>query len=882
MSGRGVAAYRLLLRLLPRPLREAHGDEMAASIAHELTLARRRGRIAWYTVWLAAAWDVLRHAPREHWRRRHQRPRERSMSSLPADLRFAVRAFARQKGSTALILLTLVLAVAANVAVFVLLDGLFFRPFPFPDAGRLVYLNERAPKWNLEYVGINYPDYVQWRDHTSTIEAMALLMGTSVNVSDGATAERLPAAQITWNLPATLGVKPILGRTFTADEDGPRPRKVVLIDEGLWRSRFAGATDVIGKTLRLNSEGYTIVGVMPATMAFPDAARLWMPYGGDPNQSGQSYAGDGFARLKPGVTLDQARADLLRANAAVWAEHDTAHVVSPRLDALRDRFVGSFEVMGKALGAGVLLVLLIACADIAGAMLARSVFRQNELGIRLALGANGGRLVRQLLTESAVLSVAAGVLGTLLGWRVVRALVTAAADELPHWARFSLDWRAAAFAVGTVLATVLLFGLVPALQARRVDVRTSLATGGTRTSGSVPQRRLLDALVVVEVSLATVLLVGGGLLIRGYHNLVRVQPGFRIDNVADFGVVLPAVKYDAVHQHAFYARVLERLRSIPGVIDAGGITCPPLTCHWGYFMDAEHAAATRDANAPDPVILTRVATAGYFAAVGTELLHGRYFGASEGDSLGFMPLVVNESFAQRFWTTSEAAVGQRVKFRGSGQRWFTVVGVTKDVRHYGLDEPPRPGIYVPISLWGELDALRFVVHTSLSPVALFPALQRAVRQLDPELPVYQMQTMRAAVSRSLTARRTVVSALAAFAAVALVLAISGIYAVVSYSVGRRRHELGIRMALGAQRSHVLGLVVGHGVRLVVTGLLLGVPAAYLAARVLSSLLIAITPRDAVTYAVVVGLLALTGVVAAFVPARRAAGVAPSEALSESG
>jgi predicted permease len=881
MSAPGAKAYRVLLRLLPRNLRAVHGDDMVASFTEELVSARRRGRVAWAATWAAGALDVLRHAPREHWRRRHDQPRVRTMPSIGADLRFALRTFARQKGSTALVLLTLVLAVAANVAVFMLLDGLFFRPFPYPEAGRLLYLNERAPKWNLDHVGINYPDYVEWRDHTPTIESMALVMSTSVNVSDGTSAERLPAAQITWTLPATLGVHPILGRTFTADEDRPHPPHVVLIDEGLWRTRYSSAPDVIGRTMRINGEDYTIVGVMPSKTALPYEARLWLPYGGDPTQSYQAYGGDGFARLRPGVSLAQARADLLRANAAVWAAHDSAHIVSPLLEPLRDRFVGSLEAMGRALGAGVLLVLLVACANIAGAMLARSVFRQHELGIRLALGANGRRIVRQLLTESALLAVAAGALGTLLGWRAVRVLVKVAADQLPQWARFPLDWRAAAFAATGVGATSLLFGLIPALQARRVDVRSSLATGGTRSGASVPQRRLLDALVVIEVTLATVLLVGGGLLLRAYEHLLRVDPGFRVDNVASFSLALPDAKYDPVRQHAFYARLLDQMRSIPGVTAVGGISCPPLTCHWGNFMDAEHGS-TRDPGAPDPVILTRVATADYFPAIGTQLEQGRYFRTAEGDSLGFMPLVVNESFAGRFWGSTEAALGQRVRFRGGDERWFTVVGVTKDVRHYGLDEPSRPGIYVPIEVWGSLDALRFVVHTSVEPTALFPALRQAIRDLDPELPVYQLRTMEESISRSLTARRTLVAALAAFAVIALVLALSGIYAVVSYVVGRRRHELGIRMALGAQRGQVLGLVAGHGARLTAVGLVLGIPAAYAAARVLSSLLVGVSAADPVTYGAVAALLVLTGAVAALVPARRAAAVAPSEALSEAG
>lgn len=510
MSRSARRLYRLLLRLLPGDLYRAHGEEMAELFEGELAAARARGRGAALLTSLIAVWDLIRGAPREHLRRRrHCRPREHPMQAVFGDLRFALRTFSRQKGATAVILLTLTLAVAANGAVFTLLDGLFFRPFPFPSPERLVHLNERAPRWNLEYVGINYPDFHVWRQHTTSFEAMALVQPTNVNISDGVTAERVRGAFVTHDFAATLGVRPVLGRTFTAEEDRPNPPDVVVIGYGLWQTRFGGARDVIGRSFRVNSEPHEIIGVLPPQATFPGEVALWLPAGGDLAQTWQSYSWDGVARLKPGVTLAQAERDLLQAHAAIFAERDTGRVVTPFVIPLRDRFVADFRVMGGALGAAVVLVLLVACANVASAMLARAVFRQREMGIRMAIGASGQRLTRQLLTESLVLAAIAGLAGTVVGVWGVRALVASAEGVLPLWVRLGGTVRAALFGVSVVLGTAVLFGLFPSLQARRVDLRSALSSGA-RTSGSVPQRRMLDALVIVEVMLAAVLLVAGG------------------------------------------------------------------------------------------------------------------------------------------------------------------------------------------------------------------------------------------------------------------------------------------------------------------------------------------------------------------------------------
>ncbi|HTE46758.1 MAG TPA: ABC transporter permease [Gemmatimonadaceae bacterium] len=884
----GQRAYGVMLQLLPESLRDRYGDEMAEAFGEELAVARRVGRVAALGVWLRAFGDVARCAPYEHWRQRKQpRPKEQRMQSFLSDLRFAGRSFVRQPGATALLIVTLVLAVAANTAVFTLLDGTFFRPFPFAEPSRLVYLNEKAPRWNLEFTGIDYTDFAVWRDRARAFESMALLSNESVNLADGSGSERVDVSRVTYDFATVLRIKPILGRMFTREEDRPKGPNVVAIGSAIWKERFGGSQNVIGKTLRINSAVYTIIGVLPPEAEFPDGAKMWLPIGGNPNETGHSYSYDGIGRLKTGVTIEQAAKDLEQAHQPIWLKSDSSHTVSPRVMPLHDRFVSDFRVVGVALGAGASLVLLIACANVAGAMLARSMFRRREVGIRIALGASGGRVVRQLLTESLALAALGGAGGALLGGWALRVLVAANSTLVPKWAALSVGPRTIIFSIAVVAATALLFGLAPALQLTREDSHDALGAGGTRTTSSKRDRRLLDVLVVAEIGLAVVLLATGGLLVRAYTNLRHVDPGFRSDGALMFRISLPAVKYrNGTTQLAFYQTLIDRLKSMPGVDHAALITCPPFTCHWGNFFKPEGAPPLR-ANETDPVTLMRLASPEYFATMGIQFVHGRAFNENEGQAAagGYRPVVVNEEFARHAWPTIADPVGKRIGSRDdtSSTNWSTVVGVVKDVKHYGLARPMIPGIYFPltrIDSSANFDSFAFVVHTSGNPVSLFPSIRAATRALDPELPVFRLATLHSMVDQSLAQARTVAFVLAAFAAIALTLAVGGIYAVLSYVVGRRQHEIGIRMALGAQSLQVLRMVVRQGLVLVAIGLAIGLPSSLMAARLVSSLLVGVTAWDPVTYVAVVALLVATGTVAAVVPARRAARVDPKIALSE--
>jgi predicted permease len=870
-------------------MRERDGNEIEAMLVEEAAAARTRGRTA--AIWFAlrAAWDLARRAPYEHWRRRNRRPdtEELTMRSFLADVRFAIRSFGRQPGPTALIVLTLMLGVAANTAVFAIVDGLFLRPFPFPQPDRLVYMNERAPSWKLEFTGINYPDFHTWRERVRDFESIALWNGASVNLADGSGAERAQGLTVTYDYANVLGITPILGRMFTKDEDGPTVSRVVLISYGLWQTRFAGSRDAIGRTLRMNSVPYTVIGILPPEASFPGTVDFWIPINGDPNQQGQSYGYEGLGRLKPGVTIEQARADLARAHAPVWAASDSAHVVSPRVDPLREQFVTRFRAMGEALGIGGLLVLLIASANVAGAMLARSIFRRREIAIRLALGASARRVGRQLITESLALAFVGGIAGTLLGRWLVHLLMTFAPDQLPPWIQLSFDYRGVIFGVLVVVATAVAFGLVPALQARRADVTGSLVSGGagTRASVGIPQRRMLDALVVVEIALALVLLVGSGLLVRAYGTLRNTDPGFRTDSLVTFQISLPRSNYRTVNQQRrFQATLMERLDAVPGVTNSGIITCLPFTCHWGRFVRAENAAP-RARNEPDPVTLIRYASAGYFETMGIRLVRGRFFREHEG-APGAHPVVINEQLAKNLWPNVSDPTGKRMSWSGdtASANRMTVVGVVHDVRHYGLVDPMIQGLYL-LSTDADstlpLGAFGVAVRSKTNEGAVVAAARSIIRELDPEVPMIDVRSANAALNNSIASRRILAFVFVAFGVIALMLALGGIYAVLSYVVGRRRQEIGIRMALGAQRGQVIGLVVRQGLRLVAIGVAVGIPLALLGVRSISDLLVDVSARDPLTYAGAVVLLAATAIVSALIPARRAAGVDPKTALGES-
>jgi predicted permease len=802
---------------------------------------------------------------------------------VASDLRFALRSLARQKSATALVVLMLALGIAANVAVFSLVNGLFLRPFPFPGQDRLVFINETAPKWNLEIVGINYPDFHRWREDVKLFEGLAIWDGDSFNLSTPEGAERIRGARVTHELAEVLGIRPLLGRDFLPEEDVVKGPPVVLITEGVWRDRFARRSDVVGQTLKLDGVVRTIVGVLPPEADFPAEAQVWVPLQGDPNQEGQTYSYNGVGRMKPGVTLDAAEKDLLRAHEPIWKERDPEKIVTPFARSLRVEFVRDFTSAARALSAAVALLLLVACANVASLMLARALGRRREMGIRLALGAGAGQIVRGLFAENVVLALGGAAIGLPLGHWALRVLLSSMPDQLPHFASFEVDLRVFGFAVIAAVSTVVLFGWAPALEASRGDLLAAVHSSTRGTTPSPRGKRTLSALVAAEAALATLLLVCAGLLLRAFDRVREVDPGFRTEGVLTFSLSLPDVGYpDLEARLAFWDRLVARMGASPGVDAAGLVTCPPLGCHWGTFFQIE--GTERKQGESVPVTLMRYANAGYFETMGIRLKSGRFFDEHDGreerpedpEERSPRMAIVNETFAKTFWPGVADPVGRRFKFNGDESPWMTVVGLVHDIKHYGLERPMRPGVYFPLPSSPQR-TLAVALHTTGDAAALAASARAAVRELDPDLPLFQVATMEEALQRSLRVRAAYSWMLGAFALLALVLALGGTYGVASYLASQRTREIGIRVAFGARPKDVVRAVVGRGVVVAIAGIALGVAASAFASRLLADLLFGATSYDPAIVGGAVSVL-LTALIANGLPARRAARIDPMRSL----
>jgi predicted permease len=873
-------AYRALLALAPRQLREQHGADMEELFAERLTAARARGSAAIGAVWIRATSDLV-HARVAAWRA----PRvpltvyidERTTIMHGSDVRYAWRALLRQRGATALVVGMLALGIAANVAVFSLVNGLLLRPFPFPHPDRLVYINMAAPKWNLDLVGINYRDFDRWRKDQKLFEAITTYQTANLNLSDGGGAERVKGAQITYDFPSVLGVQPLLGRTFTADEDKPKAAPVVVLIESIWRQRFGADRNVIGRSLRLDGTAHTVVGVMPAAASFPDGVELWVPMHGDPAQPYESYSGDGIGRLKAGVTAEQADADLKRAHQPIWDANDKDHVVTPFVKPLHEMFVRDYRsAMGTVAGA-VAVLLLIACANVAAVMLARALARRREMGIRLALGSSRVRLLRQLLIENLMLAAAGGVIGLAAGRWALAALIRAVPDELPPWAAFSIDLRVMAFSVAVVAATVILFGWAPALHAVGGDLRSAVSATTGGTTGAPRGRRTLWILVGAEFALAAILLVCGTLLVKAFDRVRGVDPGFRSDHLLVATVPLSEGTRPKPEQWlAFWDQFEQRLASVPGVTAAGLVTCAPLAgCHTGNFFTAEGALPRPDGK--NPVILTRVASPSYFPAAGLRLRGGRFLQEPDGRPKQAPVIVVNESFVRAFWGEGANGVGRRVKHGGEKAPWMTVVGVVEDVKHYGLERPMRPGVYLPLASYPYANMM-LAVRTTGDPASAVPAVREVLRQMDPEIPLYRVRTMEQMIRQSMALRAALSWMLAVFAGLAFVLAIGGAYGVAMYLVTQRTREIGIRVALGARTRDIFRSVVASGIGVVVAGVALGLAGSVAVAGLLGDVLFGVSAHDLSVLSFVTIVLLSTALLANGLPARRAARIDPMRSL----
>jgi predicted permease len=812
-----------------------------------------------------------------------------SIDTFSRDVRFAVRMLVKQPVFSLTVLALLAIGIAGATAMFSLFNGLYLRPLRFEDPERLVSLSVKAPQLNVERGGIAYRHFHAWRERNHAFESIAVFYETRPQISDENRAETWRGAAATHDLLQVLRITPQLGRWFLPEEDTPGGPLVAVLSHELWQTRFGGRADVIGQTIRVDAQPRTIVGVLPPGADFPDRTEIWMPVALDPNGPIRFFL-NGVARLKARMTVARAEDDLLRVHKGKGMIESGAgyRVTSPTVYPLRDWYVGNFRQATTILLGAVGLVLVIACANIAGIMLARGSARAREMSLRTALGAPRARIICQLLTESLLLGALGGVLGTLLGFQGLRGLLSLMPpDQLPGWVRFELDWRFLGFCLAVSIGSTVLCGLWPAWNASRVDLRAGLQEASLRTSESAGRRRSLSVLITAEVALAAVLLTAAGLLIQAFRNVERVDPGFRADHILTYQIDLPVQKYQTREQRtAFVEELVARHRDLPGVRAAAVASSTPLGGEGTSFplFDIENAPPRRPDD-PDPLILFRIVTPGYLEAMGMTLRMGRTFTDADGRSKGTAAAIVNETFARLHWAGQDP-IGKRIRDRFSNlpinyqgsKVWYTVVGVIADVKDEGMDQPSRPGVYVPFAQNNWPTDYAVVLRTSVDPSSLTSAAREVLRRIDPDLAMARVTTMSERLSNSMWLRRSYSWLVAVFAGLAVVLVVSGLYGVISYTVSQRRREIAIRMALGASQRRILNGVLKEVVVMASVGLAIGIVCGWWSSRLFASLLFGVKATDPATYLTVLAIVGGVALMASLVPAIRAARTEPMRAL----
>ena len=872
--------WRWLLRLLPSDLRIDHGAEMEQAFHEQRREAGARGRAHVMRVWWRAAADVARTAPREH------------AAQLAQDAGFAVRMMRRSPAFTAVAVLTLALGVGVNSAIFSLVHAVLLRPLPYAEPGALVAVWNR---WDGSPAApMSDPEFMDYDERCRGLR-MAASAPASVNLGAGGDPERIPAAYVTADLLPVLGVAPARGRGFLAEEEGRAPARVAMLTHDLWLRAFHADASVVGRTIPVDGEPVEVVGVTPAGFLLPRdfrggrAAEILLPLPLDraaPRDRRGGHYLQAVARLLPGVSLEAARAEMDRTVAELVRtypeQHQQGHfgvVLTP----LRTDLLGPARPVLTMLVGAVALVLLLACANLASLLLARGEGRRRELAVRASLGADRFRLARQLLTETCVLGLVGGGAGLAVAALGMKAALTLDPSTLPRAHQAGLSPPVVLFTLLVSLATGVVFGLLPAGQVSRVALDDALRGAGRSSVGG--RGRLRRALVTAQVAIAVVLLAGAGLLVKSFARLQSVPAGFDPGGVLTFRTTAPAVRYPGRPEvAAFYARVLEEVRGAPGVRTAGAGSGLPLAVSsgdWGF--DVEGRAVVR----PRPSADWFVVTPGYFEAMGVRLLRGRR-PAEADDERGAPVLFLNESAARALFP-GEDPVGRRLRLSrttGPEQPWRTIAGVVGDVRHRGLERPPRPEMYIPLPQFQHFMAgtqvrdMSVVVKTSGPPLALAAAMRAAVRRVDPQVPAADLRPMDEVVGASLSARRRDTWLIGAFAALALAVATVGVYGVTAHHVAQRRREIGLRVALGAARRDILQMVLGQGMRLVAGGMVIGLPVTLAATAALRSRLFEVMPHDASVLAAVAVLLGAAAALACAVPARRATRIDAAVALRD--
>ena len=800
------------------------------------------------------------------------------MESLCQDLRYGLRGLAKNPGFTLVAVLTLALGIGANSAIFSVVNAVLLRPLPYREPERIVTALRGG------WFPIAPANFLDWRAQQSAFEQIGAAQAWGPTLTGRERPEQVGALQVTSDLFSVLGVSPALGRTFLPGEDQPGAGKVVVLSHHLWQRRFGGDPALVGQTITLNGDGYTVVGVMPAGFQFAPFwvtnAELFAPLNLGPragDRAGQSLRV--FARLKEGVTREQAQAEMNAISRRLEQQYPETNKNSDiRIDPLHEKVAGKVRPALLVLLGAVSFVLLIACANVANLLLARSAARRKEIAVRAALGAGRVRLIRQLLTESMLLGLAGGGLGLLLAGWGINLLVALSPANLPRVETISLDLRVAGFTLAVALATGLIFGLAPALQASKLDLNEALKEGGRGSTEGLRRNRVRGALVVAEVALALVLLIGAGLMIRSFRRLQAVDAGFDPRRVLTLTVQTSGPKYATGAQRAaFFDQLLPRLAALPGVASASAINHLPLagdTWTLGFAVEGRPAPAPGERQGA----VYRIVRPGYFRTMGMTVLNGRDF--TDQDRAGAPGVaMINETFARSVWP-NEDPIGKRIRVNDDGPNPREVIGVVKDAKQSEWTADARREVYLSHLQTPTPSYLTLVLRAAGEPLGLAAAVQREVWSIDQDLPVAKVASLEQVVADAVGQPRFNLLLLNLFAAVALALAAVGIYGVMAYSVAQRTHEIGIRLALGARAGDVLKLVVGQGLILTLIGLAIGLGAAFGLTRLMESLLYGVSATDPATFIAIPLLLAGVALFASYLPARRAMKVDPMTALRD--
>src|ERR1051325_5193403 len=801
------------------------------------------------------------------------------------DIQFALRGLLKRPGFTAIAVLTLALGIGANTAIFSVVNAVLLQPLPLKDPDRLMTFWHSAPAKGLSHLDPNDALFAYYRDRTHTFESLAAYEEGEFALTGNGDPEVVPGAAITYNYFSVLGREPLYGRALTAQEDTPGNNNVVVLSYSLWQRRFGANPNIIGQSINLDSNPTTIVGIMPPGFDFPDPAerpgnsghvQLWVPKGLNP-QDANSWNLIPVGRLRPGATQDDAQKEITSLYHAFTGEYgvrpgtgDLGATETTTLLPLQSHITGEVRRPLLVLLGAIVLVLLIACANLTNLLLARATARTRELAVRQCLGASAFRIARQTLTESLLLSFFGTLLGALVAVWIVTALKRLVASQIPHVESIGVNTTVLLFTIAIMLVTGVLCGLAPALRAARINLQDAIKEGA-RGSGSGANKRLNNLFVVSQLALSLVLLIGAALFLQSFRNLLSVNPGFRAENILMARVSLPEQRYSKAQAVAFFDQLRQGVSSVPGVQAAELCQVVPFSGdgQGGPFL-VEGAGQEQEKG-----VWIKNSTPGYFAAMGMPILKGRAFTTSDTETS--LPVAIVDERLARMYSPQGDLCGKRLRI-GDGP-WLTIVGVVPNVKNRKLDEEAWPYVYRPYNQWVRRESM-LVVRTSVDPTTIAANVRQEVAKLDPQLPLSKVSTVQQAIARSLVTTRLTNSLLAGFAATALLLALTGIYGVMSLNVANRRGEFGIRLALGAQTTNVLRMILGQRLRLAIVAVAVGLLAAIALTRLLQGLLFGISATDPVTFGVIAALLVGVALLASWVPARRATKVDPLEALRQ--